>query len=82
MAIPIVEFSREGYKIRKVIWLKINCSEMKLANFENWSSGNCQKLGIVLENKVIQKYYQKNVNNKKCAPKFVSFNEKKSERIG
>ena len=24
----------------------------------------------------------KNINNKKCAPKFVFFNEKKSERFG
>jgi hypothetical protein len=24
MAIPVVEFSREGYKIKKVFWLKIN----------------------------------------------------------
>ena len=27
--------SREGYKIRKVFWLKINCSQMKLPNLEN-----------------------------------------------
>ena len=26
--------------------------------------------------------FSKNVNNKKCAPKFVFFNEKKSERFG
>ena len=37
MAIPVVEFSREGYKIRK-IWLKINCTPMKLLSFENWSN--------------------------------------------
>ena len=36
MAIPVVEFSREG--------LKINCSKIKLLNFENWSSG---ELGAV-----------------------------------
>ena len=34
MAIPIVEFSREGYKFR--FWLKINCSQLKLLNFANW----------------------------------------------
>ena len=28
MAIPIVEILREEYKIRKVFWLQINCSEM------------------------------------------------------
>ena len=31
-----VEFSREGYKIRNVFWLKINCSQMKSLNFANW----------------------------------------------
>ena len=43
MAIPVVEFSREGYKIRKVFVLKINCSQMKLLNLENWSSGELSK---------------------------------------
>ena len=43
MAIPVVEFSRNGYKIR--FWLKINCSQMKLLNFENWSSGELSKIG-------------------------------------
>ena len=36
MAIPVVEFSREGYQI---VWLNMNCSQMKLPNLENWSSG-------------------------------------------
>ena len=44
MAIPVVEFSREGSKIRKVFWLKINCSQMKLLNFENWSIGELSKI--------------------------------------
>ena len=35
MAIPVVEFSREGYKIKKVFWLKIKCSQMNLPNLEN-----------------------------------------------
>jgi hypothetical protein len=34
MAIPVLEFLREGYKSRKVL-LKINWSHMKLLNFEN-----------------------------------------------
>ena len=43
---------------------------------------SCHKLGIVLENKVILKWMlSKHVNNKKCAPKFIFFNEKKSERF-
>ena len=36
MAIKVVEFSRKGYKIRKVFGYK---STMKLLNFENWSIG-------------------------------------------
>ena len=39
--------------------------------------GSCQKLGIILENKVIERLLlSKNVNYKKSAPKFVFFNEK------
>ena len=46
MAIMVVEFSREGYKIRKVFRLKSTaCSQMKLLNFENWSSGELSKIG-------------------------------------
>jgi hypothetical protein len=42
MAMPVVELSREGYKIRKVFCnvsflLKINCIQMKLPIFEIWS---------------------------------------------
>ena len=38
---------------------------------------SCQKQGIILENKLIYKLMlAKNVNNKKCAPKFVLFDEK------
>ena len=43
--------------------------------------GRCQKLGIVLENEVIQKLIlSKNVNIKKCSPKLIFFNEKKIEK--
>ena len=43
--------------------------------------GRCQKLGIILESKVIKKLMlSKNVNNKKCAPKLIFFNEKKIEK--
>ena len=35
MAVPVVEFSIEGYKI--------NCIQMKLPNFENWSNGMVSK---------------------------------------
>ena len=37
MAIPVVEFSREG--------LKNDCSKIKLLNFEKWSSGELSKIG-------------------------------------
>ena len=30
-----MEFSREGYKIRKVFWLKIKFSQLNLPNLEN-----------------------------------------------
>ena len=44
--------------------------------------GRCQKLGVILENKVIKKLWlSKNVNNKKCAPKLILFNEKKNEKV-
>ena len=39
MAIPVVEFSREGYKIRKVFVLTINYTQMKSLNFANWCNG-------------------------------------------
>ena len=70
MAIPVVEIQnyKEGF------WLTINFSQMKSLNFENWSS---QKLGIIFENKMILKLMlSDNVNNKRCAPKLVFFNEK------
>jgi len=36
---------------------------------------------IILENKVLEKLkLSKNVNNKKCAPKLIFFNEKKIEK--
>ena len=39
-----------------------------------------QKLDIILENKVVSKLkFSKNVNNKKCAPKLIFFNEKKQK---
>jgi hypothetical protein len=38
-------------------------------------------LGIISENKVIQKLMlSKNVNSKKCAPKLMFFNEEKIEK--
>ena len=42
MTIPVVQFSKEGYKT-KGFWLKINCSQMKSLNFANWCSGEVSK---------------------------------------
>ena len=39
MTIRIVEFSNGGYTIRKVFAYKIQHTERKLLNFENWISG-------------------------------------------
>ena len=71
MAIPAMEFSREGYRIRKVFGKKST-----VVKWNDWILrigvvASCQKLML-----------SKNVNNKKSAPKFVFFNEKKSERFG
>ena len=42
---------------------------------------NCQKLGIILENKGIYKLMLlKNVNNEKCASKLLVFNKEKIEK--
>ena len=43
MAIPVVEFSRQGYKISKYYWLRINCSPMKSLNFVDWCNGEVSK---------------------------------------
>ena len=41
---------------------------------------SCQKLDMILENKVYQKLkLSKNVNNKKHSPKLIYFNEKKTQ---
>jgi hypothetical protein len=43
MALPVVEFSREGYKIRKFFFAK---NQMKLPF---GVKASCQKLSIILE---------------------------------
>ena len=43
---------------------------------------SCQKLDIILENKVIKKLLLlKDINSRKCAPKFVFFNEKNEKDL-
>ena len=61
MAIPAVGFSREGYKIIKVFWLKINCSQIKSLNFVNWSYGEVAKSAEVGRSNSI--FYIKNHSN-------------------
>jgi hypothetical protein len=36
---------KRGIQNLKVFWLKINCSQMKLPNFDNWSNGELSKIG-------------------------------------
>ena len=74
MAIPVVDFSMEEYTIRKALW---NHWILKIGVM-----GRCRKLGIIIENKVIQKLMLlRNVKNQECALKFVFFNEKKIRKI-
>ena len=52
-----------GIQNYKSFWLKINCSQMKFPNFDDWSNGEHWA-----ENKVIYKLMlSKYVNNKKCS---------------
>ena len=76
MVIWVVEISRGGYKIRKILPENQHTTR-RLLNFENWCSGELSKFGHHFINKVILKMMvSKNVNNEKCAPKFVFSNEK------
>ena len=50
-------------------------TQRKLLNFENWSSGELSKIGHHFRKLMLSK----SLNCKKCAPKFVFFNEKISE---
>ena len=62
-------------------WAKINCSQMKLPNFESPSSDSSSKIGYDFGNKVVQKLTL-SINNfyKKRAPKQIFFNEKKNQK--
>ena len=51
---------------------------MKLLNFENWSSDKLSKIG---HHFIKYSDLEIDVTNKKCAPKFVFFNEKKIIKI-
>jgi hypothetical protein len=45
MVIPVVEFSREGYKIRQIFGIKSTVVKWNHWIFENWSSGKLWKIG-------------------------------------
>ena len=79
MAIRVVEFSSGGHKIRKIFFHKNQHTQRKLLNFEFWINGELSKIGHHFSNKKM--ILLKNVNNKKCVPKFVCLNEKKIRKI-
>ena len=43
--IPGCGVFKGGIQNQKYFWLKINCIQMKLPNFENWSNGERSKIG-------------------------------------
>ena len=75
MVIWVVEFSGEGYKIRKISGQKSISSKEIIVLCLLPVVASRQKLGIILEKKVLQKLkLSKSANSKKCAPKFRLFN--------
>ena len=81
MAVGVAEFQAGGTKLQRFLH-KNQHTQSKLLNFEFWINGELSKIGHHFSNKVIQKLIlSKNVNNKKCAPKLVLFNEKKMGKI-
>ena len=61
---------------------KPTTSPLKSFKYCDQLSKSCQKLGVILENKVVQKLkFPKSVNNKRCTPKIKFFNEKKFRKI-
>ena len=55
MAIPVVEFSKDGYTIRKIFAWKSTVVKWNYWILRIGVVASCQKLGIILEKKVIQK---------------------------
>jgi hypothetical protein len=68
VAIQVVEFSSGGTKFERFLH-KNQHTQRKLLNLEFWINGELSKIDFI-----------KNVNNKKCAPKLVFFNEKKKDK--
>ena len=70
---------KRGYKISNFSWHRINVLKGNYWILRIGLMRRCQKVSIILENKVIWKLMlSKNVNNKKCAPKLIFFNNEKS----
>ena len=69
-------FQAGGTKLER-FFPKNQHAQRKLLNFKNWCNGELSKIGHYFSNKAIEKLMiSKNVNNKKCAPKLIFFNEK------
>ena len=83
MAILVVEFSREGYKIRKVFGSKSTVGKWNYWILRIGVVGSCQKLGIISENKVVNKLcYQKMSITKNLLLNWYFLMKKKWERFG
>ena len=80
MVIRVVEFSSQDTKLERFL-PKNPHTQRKLLNFENWVNGEVSKIRRHFRNKSRSiLMLSKNVNNKKCAPKLILFNEKKIEK--
>ena len=56
-------------------------NQRKLLNYEFWINGELSNMGHHFSNKMISKLiFSRNINNRKCAPKMIFFNEKKIEK--
>ena len=63
-------FQPGGTKLERFLH-KNQHTQRKLLNFEFWNNGELSKIGHHFRNKRFKKLVlSKNVNNKKCAPKF------------
>ena len=57
-------------------WQRINCSQIKLPDFESPSGDSSSKIGRHFSNKVVLKLKSaKNAFQKKCAPRLIFFDE-------
>ena len=72
----VAHFTRHSFRPKT-----INQPLKKFLSLE-FASKSRKKLDVILENKVVKEVkFSKNFNNKKCAPKIIFFNEKKTRKI-